>query len=219
MTYLELVNAVLRRLRQNEVATLQGLSRQNTYPRLIGDYVNDAKRLVEQAWDWSSLRTTQTVTTQADVFNYVLVGSNNRFEVLNVLNDTSNTKMEYQTSSWFDDRYLLNEVVSGAPAYYSFNGVDANGDTQVDLYPKPDGVYNIRFNVIQRLGDLSADADKLVVPSRPVILLATAMAIEERGEDGGTASAWAYQQGQSALSDEIALDAARHPEELIWQEV
>jgi len=219
MTYLQLVNAVLRRLRENEVATLQGLSRQNTYPRLIGDYVNDAKRLVEQAWDWSSLRTTQTVTTQADIFNYVLVGSNNRFEVLNVLNDTADTKMAYQTSNWFDERYLLDDVVSGVPAYYSFNGVDENGDTQVDIYPKPNGVYNLRFNVIQRKSDLSADTDKLIVPSRPVILLALAMAIEERGEDGGTASSWAYQQGQSALSDEIALDAARHPEELIWQGV
>jgi hypothetical protein len=127
--------------------------------------------------------------------------------------------MAYQTSNWFDERYLLDDVVSGVPAYYSFNGVDENGDTQVDIYPKPNGVYTLRFNVIQRKSDLSADTDKLIVPSRPVILLALAMAIEERGEDGGTASAWAYQQGQTALSDEIALDAARHPEELIWQEV
>jgi hypothetical protein len=219
MTYLQLVNAVLRRLRENEAATLQGTSRQNSYIRLVGDYVNDAKRLVEQAWDWSSLRTTQTVTTEANVFNYVLTGSNNRFEVLNVINDTSDLMMYYQPSSWFDERYLFGPVDSGKPAYYSFNGVDENGDTQVDVYPKPDGVYNLRFNVIQRQADLSADADRLLVPSRPVILLAQAMAIEERGEDGGNASAWAYQQGQSALADEIALDAARHPEELIWQEV
>jgi len=107
MTYLQLVNMVLRRLRENEVTTLQGTSRQTSYVRLIGDFINDAKRMVEQSWDWSALRTTQTVTTQADVFNYVLTGSNNRFEVLNVLNDTSNWFMHYQTASWFDQAYLL----------------------------------------------------------------------------------------------------------------
>ena len=220
MTYLQLVNMVLRRLRENEVTTVQGAARQNTYPRLIGDYVNDAKRMVEQAWDWSALRTTQTITTEADVFNYVLTGSNNRFEVLNVLNDTSNWMLDYRPAEWFDKAYLLaDNIETGSPTYYSFNGVDANGDTQVDLYPKPDGVYDVRFNVIQRLVDLSADDDTVVVPYRPIVLLAHAMAIEERGEDGGNASQWAYQQGQAALSDEIALDAARHPEELIWREV
>jgi uncharacterized membrane protein len=66
---------------------------------------------------------------------------------------------------------------------------------------------------------LVADTDKLIIPSRPVILLATAMAIEERGEDGAQQSVNAYATGQSALSDEIALDAARHPEELIWHQV
>lgn len=220
MTYLQLVNMVLRRLRENEVTTLQGVVRQNSYPRLIGDFINDAKRMVEQAWDWSSLRTTQTVTTEAGIFNYVLTGSNNRFEVLNVLNDTSNWRMHYQTADWFDDAYLMGDTVnSGSPAYYSFNGVDANGDTQVDVYPKPDGVYTLRFNVIQRNADLSADTDTVIVPYRPIVLLAQAMAIEERGEDSGNASTWAYQQAQAALSDEIALDSARHPEELIWREV
>ena len=220
MTYLQLVNMVLRRLRENEVTTLQGTARQSSYPRLIGDFINDAKRMVEQSWDWSALRTTQTVTTQADLFNYVLTGSNNRFEVLNVLNDTSNWFMHYQTASWFDQAYLLDGAVNnGSPAYYSFNGVDANGDTQVDVYPKPDGVYTLRFNVVQRRPDLTADTDTVIVPYRPIVLMAQAMAIEERGEDGGNASQWAYQQAQAALSDEIALDAARHPEELIWREV
>lgn len=220
MTYLQLVNMVLRRLRENEATTLQGTSRQNSYVRLIGDYVNDAKRMVEQSWDWSALRTTQTVTTQNNVFNYVLTGSNNRFEVLSVLNDTSNYRMQYQSADWFDDAYLLgSSVTTGSPAYYSFNGVDENGDTQVDVFPKPDGAYTLRFNVIQRRPDLSADTDTVLVPYRPIVLLALAMAIEERGEDGGNSSNWAYQQAQSALADEIALDAARHPEETIWREV
>jgi hypothetical protein len=216
MTYLQLVNAVLRRLREKEVTTLQGT---NTYAKLIGDFVNEAKTMTENAWDWSALRTTLTVQTQEDIFNYILTGSGNRFEVLNVINDTSDNFVEYQTSTWFDKAYLMGDVVKGSPNYYNFNGVDANGDTQVDVYPKPDGVYALRFNVIKRTPDLSADTDKVLIPTRPIVLLAYAMAIEERGEDGGNSSMWAYQTGQSALSDEIALDAARHPESTIWTSV
>jgi hypothetical protein len=219
MTYLELVNAVLRRLRENEVTTVQGSIRQNTYARLIGDFINESKAQCESAWDWSALRTTLTATTEPDIFNYILTGSGNSFEVLNVLNDTSNTVMKYQTSKWFDSQFLLTDPQKGSPYYYSFNGVDNAGDTQVDIWPIPDSAEELRFNVVLRPGPLVADTDKLIIPSRPVILLATAMAIEERGEDGAQQSVNAYATGQSALSDEIALDAARHPEELIWHQV
>ncbi len=54
MTYLNLVNNVLRRLREEEVTSVQG----STYSKMVGDFVNDAKRMVEDAWDWSALRTT-----------------------------------------------------------------------------------------------------------------------------------------------------------------
>ena len=87
MTYLDLVNNVLRRLRETEVSSVQSTS----YSKLIGDLVNDAKDLVETSWDWSALRTTLTITTTADVFNYSLTGSQNNIKELNVLNDTSNS--------------------------------------------------------------------------------------------------------------------------------
>jgi hypothetical protein len=80
-------------------------------------------------------------------------------------------------------------------------------------------VYTVRFNVILRNQDMSGDGDDLYVPTRPVILLALAKAIEERGEDGGNASMNAYAAGRSSLADEIALDAARRPDETIWYPV
>ena len=219
MTYIELVNAVLRRLRENEVTTVQGTGNSNSYARLIGDYVNEAKSQVESAWDWSALRNTLTLTTTSGVFNYELNGSQNNFKVLNVWNDTSNIEMRYQTAQWFDQEFLMADPQRGVPAFYNFNGVSADGDTQVDIYPIPDTTYALRFNVTQRNLPLSADSDSLVIPKRPVILLATAMAIEERGEDGGQQSMNAYGAARSALADEIALDAARHPEDTIWYEV
>lgn len=216
MTYLELVNKVLLRLREPEVTTVQGSGVSNQYARLIGEFVNEAKSQVESAWDWSALRTTLTLLTDANVFNYELNGTGNNFKVLDVLNDTSNFVMQYKSGTWFNEQFLLTTPETGEPAFYNFNGVSSDGDTQVDIYPVPDGEYQLRFNVTLRNATLSADADNVVIPTRPIILFATAMAIEERGEDGGQQSINAYGAARSALADEIALDAARHQEDTIW---
>ena len=101
MTYLNLVNGVLRRLRESEVATVQA----DSYSKLIGDLVNDAKDLVESAWDWSALRTTLAINTVDGTYNYSLTGSGDKIKELNVINDTSNLNMEYRTNNWFDDKF------------------------------------------------------------------------------------------------------------------
>ena len=219
MTYLELVNAVMRRLRESEISTVQGTGNSNAYARLIGDFVNEAKSQVEVAWDWSALRSTLTVTTAANVFNYELNGAKSNSKFLDIWNDTSNIEMQMKDSRWFTQEFLMADPQVGIPNFYNFNGVSSDGDIQVDIYPIPDGVYALRFNLTQRNLPLSLDTDVTVLPTRPIILLATAMAIEERGEDGGQQSINAYQMGASALSDEIALDAARHPEDTIWYSV
>ena len=212
MTYLELVNSVLRRMREDEVSSVS----ENTYSKMVGDFVNDAKNLVETSWDWSGLRTTLTITTSADIFNYVLTGSKNRVKALDVINDTSNNFMEYRPSTWFNDKYLNQDPVSGSPEYYTYNGVNNDGDTQVDIYPKPDGVYAIRFNCILRNPELSADIDQLVIPSMPVIHLAIALLARERGETGGTSTPEYFAIADKYLSDAIALDAQKHPDEIVW---
>ena len=212
MTYLDLVNNVLRRIRETEVSSVQSTS----YSKLIGDLINDAKDLVETSWDWSALRTTLTITTTADVFNYSLTGSQNNIKELNVLNDTSNLPMIYQTNNWFDSQFLLGNPVSGSPVYYTYNGVDTDGDTLIDVYPKPDGVYSLRFNCVLRNGDLSADTDTIKIPAMPVVHLAVAFATRERGETGGTSAAEYFSMANKYLSDAIAMDAARHPEETIF---
>ena len=219
MTYLELVNAVLRRLRESEVSTVQGTGNSNSYARLIGDFVNESKSQVEVAWDWSALRSTLTLTTTPNVFNYELNGTQNNFKVLDVWNDSDDIEMQYKDAHWFNREFLTATPQRGIPLYYNFNGVSVDGDTQVDIYPIPDAVYDLRFNISQRNLPLINDVDSIVLPTRPIILLATAMAIEERGEDGGQQSMNAYAAAQSALADEIAMDAARHPEDTIWYSV
>jgi len=165
MTYLELVNAVLRRLRITEVGSVN----ETTYSAMVGDFVNDSKSMVEDAHDWSALRTTLTVTTSEDIFNYALTGSQNNIKMLDVINDTSNNFMTYRPSTWMNNVFLNETPTTGSPTYYSFNGVDSNGDTLVDIYPIPDAVFALRFNCILRNPDLVEDTDQLVIPSRPVV--------------------------------------------------
>tara|TARA_B100000405_G_scaffold291170_1_gene241739 strand:- start:415 stop:1062 length:648 start_codon:yes stop_codon:yes gene_type:complete len=212
MTYLNLVNSVLRRLRENEVTTVQA----NNYSKLIGDIVNDAKDLVESAWDWSALRTTLAINTVSGTSNYSLTGSADKVKELNVINDTSNLVMQYQTNNWFDEQYHINTPLSGAPRYYTYGGVDTNGDQTIDVYPKPDAVYALRVDVVKRNAVLSADSDALDVPESPVVQLAVALATRERGETGGTSTGEYFQIANRYLGDAIAHDAGRHPEELIF---
>lgn len=215
MTYLEIVNKVLRRLREDTVDTVS----QNTYSALVGEFVNDAKRMVEDAWDWSALRTTLTVTTSSGIFNYVLTGSGNRIELLDVVNDTSNFFMKYRDQHWFNKTFLVDEPATGSPMYYCFNGIDANGDTAVDLSPIPDSAYSLRFNAILRAPELSTDTDVVLIPTLPIVHMATALAIAERGESGGQSAAEALLIADRMLSDAIALDAYKHPEELVYTAV
>lgn len=215
MTYLEAVNRVLIRLREEEVTTVN----QNSYSKLIGTFVNDAKRMVEDAWDWSSLRNTVTVTTEVDVFSYNLLGTNSSFKTLDVLNDTKNCFMQHITSTEMNKLYLIQPVVEGSAQQYTWNGFSEAGNAIVDIYPKPDAVESLRFNIVQREDEYTNDADVFYVPTQAVIQLAQGFAMEERGETGGQSSGAMVQLGRSTLADAIALDAARFPSETIWRDV
>jgi hypothetical protein len=211
-TYLQLVNDVLIRLRENEVSSVSD----NNYSKLIGKFVNDAKRQCEDAYNWNALSDTLSAATSSNVFNYVLVGSGQRFRVIDVIDDTSNAMLKLQTTAQMNKLFLIQTAQKAAPMYYNFNGTNSNGDTQVDLYPIPDGVYNLRFNIIKPQVPLSANSDTLLIPSEPVIFNAVARAMGERGEDGGIASNEAFAMYKQSLSDAITLESGRYLEEGEW---
>ena len=130
MTYLQLVNSVLRRLRETEVSSVSD----NAYSKMIGDFVNDSKRIVEDSYNWNALYETLSATTTNDIFNYVLTGSGQRFRVIDVLNETQARMLDEIPTTKMTQLHLF-APSKGNPFYYNFNGTDENGDTQVDLYP------------------------------------------------------------------------------------
>ena len=208
MTYLELVNDVLIRLREPTVTTVV----LNSYSTLIGKFVNDAKRQIEDAFAWNALGQTITVTTASSTASYSLTGAGQKFQVMDVINTTSNVGLI--NISFVDMNRKLNftPLVNSRPTEFAFDGVDGSYDTKVNLYPIPDGVYTIKFALTVPQATLASDATVVLVPDVLVVQNAYSRALIERGEDGGFNSSEAYQLYKSMLSDYIALEGTRYPE-------
>ena len=210
-TFLQAVNDVLVRLREVQVSSLS----ETTYSTLIGKFINDAKRQVEDSYSWNVLTTTITVPTVAATSSYTVTGSGQKFQVRDAINATSFITLINVTFAMMN-RYLNFPAspATGIPVYYSFNGVDASTyDTKVNVFPIPDGVYSLKFSLVVPQATLTLAGDVISVPAELVIQNAYARALVERGEDGGLTGSEAYQLYRGMLSDSIALEGTRFPEE------
>lgn len=214
-TYLELVNDVLIRLREPEVSTVK----ENTLSKLIGKLVNDAKRQVEDAYNWNALTATLTTITEPNIFSYGLTNIRQRFKVLDAFNATRKYRLNNQTTAKMNEHFFLSTRQYGMPTEYNFNGITAAGDTKVDLWPVPTSKDNISFNLYLPQDNLKNDGDILLTPAEPIILGAFARALVERGEDGGLNSSEAYALYKASLADAIALESTRYIEEDGWEAV
>lgn len=208
MTYLELVNDVLVRLREPVVTTVS----ETTYSALIGKFVNDAKRQIEDAFAWNVLGQTLTVTTASGTASYSLTGAGQKFQVTNVLNTTSNITMRNISTADMNRKQNFQPTVNTVPTEFAFDGVDGSYDTKVTVYPNPDGVYTLKFFMTIPQATLSSDNTVVLVPDVLIVQNAYARALVERGEDGGLSSSEAYALYRSMLSDYIALEGTRFPD-------
>jgi hypothetical protein len=216
-SYLTLVNDVLARLREPTVTSVN----QNTMSLLVGKFVNDAKREIADAYDWDAFNTSVTVTTAASQYTgYNLTGAGTRFKVTNVLDITKYGQI-FPTTVDAIERSVFSTASpqSADPSEYAFSGVNSDGDAQVMLYPIPVGVNSIRFSLVVPETDFVNDGDTTKLPKDPIVLIAKALALVERGEDGGLSSSEAYAVGKKSLADAIAIELARSPENESWTPV
>ena len=212
-TYLELVNNVLIRLRETEVSSVND----TPYSKLIGVLVNDAKREIEDSYNWKALEKTVLVTTVEGQKEYTLTGSGSRFKVDQVLNDTEDVPMSQVSGEWLDRQYYLGTTQNAAPVYYSIGGTDGT-DSLVTVWPEPDKEYSLRFSLYAPSDDLVANADTVTIPNHLVQMLAYCNAVAERGEDGGLSFAELYQKYRLALADAISIEASRYAEQTQWED-
>ena len=213
MTYLELVNGVLTRMREDTVGTLA--STDDPVVQIVMDHVNDAKRLVEDAHTWNALRTEWTFTTQDGVALYPLTNAGN-YAILEWIDGNDGSMLTNRQLR--DIKRLKAQGDDGSAClYYAVNGQDANGDVQLEIYPTP-STQNVTYTVggFARRGDLSADNDVVAVPSKPVLYFALANSLRERGEVGGQTASEIFAMASTYLSDAIALDANNSHLDNIW---
>ena len=212
MTYLELVNAVLRRLREDEVTTVS----ESDYSRLIGDFVNDAKRLVEDSWDWTALREAVSITTIVGQSNYSLTGYSTKSKIQTVHNETTNQVIPLESLTRVRQLSLQSDSANGAIQYYTLDGVDSNNDMEIRFYMTPNTVQSITVYGVKRTNALVNDIDETFIPSAPVVQWAYSYALRERGETGGQSAAEQAVFAKEDLTNAISQDASQHPEETIW---
>lgn len=222
-TFLGAVNYVLERLREDTVTTYTSTS----YSKLISHFVNQAKREVEDAWDWHRLRTTIQVTTTPGTYKYSLVGAGERFRLLkdpftgrfDVLNQTRKYPLQIAPSQqYITDMLRLATTTQGAVYYFDFNGSDANGDPIVNFWAIPNSIDVINFQLVVPQPDITNDNTVITVPYHPVVLRAYALALNERGEDMGTISNKEDDIAGNALDDAIARDAGYTEQETVWRQ-
>ena len=86
MTYLELINKVLARLRETVVTT----ANENTYSSLIGALVNDAKKQVESSVEWTALNSQLEIATNSGTATYSLLGTDQSSIIKRGMNSNTN---------------------------------------------------------------------------------------------------------------------------------
>lgn len=238
----QLVNQVLRRLREDEVSAESTLS-SNPYALSIGEFLNDVKQEVEDAWNWSQLRQLLTINTTAGSSEYNLGDaddtttnvtvvdsdgntfvvssiegydtediSNERTQILSMWNTTDDYMLKRVSDSFMNRHTLIGTQQNSSPTYYRTKGYDSNGDHVVELYPVPDSAYVIKTWVYNPQDPLSTDTSQLVLTAAETAIIygTWAMAISERGEDGGKLYDEVFGRYQSYLATAIARDKEQY---------
>lgn len=208
MTYLQLVNRVLRRLREDAVTDLT-----SDYALLIGDFLAETHGEILEAHDWSMFDTEVTVS---------LVDATAEYDLATVLRDsTLRYNGDSPTVSWFESpsatqgqplwqmswpeyqRFLnMDTSQAGNPVAFSLR---QDGDTwTVAVWPTPNstgGEVRMLWNIPEAVLDVDNDADsrEVLAPSRPLILGALFLALNERGEEIGEPGNMAETRYYSAL--------------------
>jgi hypothetical protein len=193
VTRKELVNKVLRRLREDELTASQAIA-DVPYAAMVGEFFNDVKEEVEDAWNWSQLRAELDFNTtsgnslynlgDADVTSTALTvidsdgnifyvssvegyntedASNERTQILGIFNNTQKIELHNKSDRYFNRVTKLGTQQNSLPDSYRTKGYDNNGDMIVELYPVPDATYAMTCWVYNPQEPLITDASVLVL--------------------------------------------------------
>lgn len=226
-TYLSLVNSVLIRLRESTVTSVSA----TPYSLLIGALVNDAKREVEDAWQWSQLQDFIQFPTVSGTYKYELANINTGIRGIPAGDRarlwvdpvTSHTYLINTTPS-FENNLIyeptLNDQASKVaeinqnsldiPKYWqlfpSATTTTGQWNKQARLYAIPNGIYTMQMWIVNPTVDMVNDTDYCLVPSAPIILKSYLFALYERGEELGEMLTLTTNKVEESLASAISYD-------------
>lgn len=234
MTLLQIVNRVLRRLREDQVTDLSA-----EYSLLVTEHVADAHREVLEAHDWSSMDGTVVVKLTAGTTDYALYSGSSQIEAT-YAQPNSKSEIRYADSAPIAHLYAqLADVATGTFLYRLDQELPGNANVDrnerasyvarptsfsIEEHPTQDGLLlrlpyppdanywlSIRMHIPEAEvvpGTDSASRD-LRAPSAPIIAGAVYYALNERGEELGESGAIAERRYRDALSAAIERDTLR----------
>lgn len=243
-TALQLINKVYYNLREDQIGALSV-----DYDYLILQFINMAKEVVEDAWQWHTYRQWITWTSVADQKAYDLTndtadalgtgtagnadaGSNlwlkGRTKVyrsptgrIMAFDDTNSTVIYRLTEVpyWYgieQAQYFHTSVVKPYQIYFDSGGVNY-------LAAPDSSSRTFKLLVVTPEDELTSASDTCTLPWRPIVSLATAWAVNERGEEMGNrpilpqsvmTTDWAL-FGEQQLARAISLDQDYTPDEMV----
>ena len=209
VTVLNIVNKVMARLREDTLGALSD----SDYGRTVLQLLNDAKREVEDAFNWSALRNTIDVSAVQGTSTYSVSDgasnyTNQRSRLVEVYNSTTD---QYLTQIPRDHlrRLRYDDDQENEPIYYSIDGYDSDQNIQIEIHPIPDTSYTLKCTAFTPQEDFSVatgGSQTISVPWMPVYLRTLSLALRERGDDEGTSFGEAFQDYIIALNDAIAYE-------------
>lgn len=222
LTFLQVINRVLERLRESSVAAFNSTD----YSTHLGHIVNQVKAELEEAWYWHAMRETYSVSTSNNTSNYALTSSGMNAVVIDGWNTTTGDELGKGSVADFNAKFFgtgSSSVQTGSPRQYIPAGFDANFDLTVDVWPIPvtGNLDTLKFSVFVPQADLAASATVPLVPQNVLIEETIARALVERGDENAPKPA----PGETfilrdLLASAIARDEGRtDPTESDWEVV
>lgn len=233
MTYLEMVNEVLVRMREEEVTSVVD-PENDPEQKMVCKFVNDARSFVERSHAWNALRRVWVIDLAHEQYRYSLSNAAEQSTIYH-LKYGNNSPLKEVPSKWIDAKGRDN----GSPRWFAPSHVDKH-TVQIQVYPRPDesfgGSGDIFEYTLAQFGQASfavpdkqlyaygygqgqrlvSDGDEIVIPEDPVMSYALAFSQRERGEAGGQNSAEIFAMAKQYLSDAISWDVTNSSGEYVW---
>lgn len=219
-TFLQLINAVHGFTRRDIDGTGVAAINEDADTTVIANFINHAKERVEGKWKWNTLRTTVTFAGVASTYTYDLstLGTPNVTERSQLLFDLQDNPLFWDVTSptsgyrmrkmsrddAIDVRRQNDTQTTTAPDLFS---IYRTGTGLTVLLPiAPTAARSYSMELYQPQAELTNGATTLTCPWRPVVLLATGMTLEERGDDFGVTASRFYDMYEEAIAEEIEFD-------------